>query len=76
MVGAYNVFALPIESPAHGPRTLVVEPGNNIASPFGWHDTDGVPGDEYTITRGNNVHAYEDIQDSNTLGKLLMVAFL
>ncbi|MDA0972523.1 MAG: T9SS-dependent M36 family metallopeptidase [Bacteroidetes bacterium] len=67
--GAYNVFALPVESPAHGPRSLVINPEDPIASPFGWHDTDGVPGDEYTITRGNNVHAYEDIQDSNTPGQ-------
>lgn len=68
LVGAYNVFAIPTESPAHGPRTLVIDPEDPIASPFGWHDTDGIPGDEYTITRGNNVHAYEDIQDSNTPG--------
>ncbi|MGH9248101.1 MAG: M36 family metallopeptidase, partial [Acidimicrobiales bacterium] len=34
------------------------------ASPFGWHDTDGAEGPEFTITRGNNVHAYLD-QDNN-----------
>ena len=26
------------------------------ASPFGWHDINGVAGPEYTITRGNNVY--------------------
>ncbi len=34
---------------------------NLVASPHGWHDTDGVNGAEYTITQGNNVHAYHDI---------------
>ena len=57
---SYNVFALPAESPNHGPRQLVVNPGSPIASPFGWHDEDGVPGPEHTVTRGNNVFASED----------------
>ena len=35
-----------------------------LASPFGWHDTDGVAGPEFTTTQGNNVHAYMD-QDTN-----------
>ncbi len=60
MVGTYNVYAMPVESPNFGGRTSVVDPDNAIASPFGWHDTNGVVGPEYTITRGNNVHAYED----------------
>src|SRR5690606_3378938 len=30
------------------------------ASPFGWHDTNGAAGAEYTYTRGNNVHAFPD----------------
>ncbi|WP_111685031.1 T9SS-dependent M36 family metallopeptidase [Winogradskyella tangerina] len=57
---SYNVFALPIESPNHGPRQLVTNPASPVASPFGWHDTDGVAGPEFTITRGNNVYARED----------------
>ncbi len=68
VVGAYNVFAIPTESPSHGPRTLVADPEDPIASPFGWHDDDGILGSDYTTTRGNNVHAYEDIQDNNTAG--------
>ena len=56
----YNVFALPAESPNHGPRQIVTNPANPVASPFGWHDDDGVVGAEYTITRGNNVWAMED----------------
>lgn len=56
----YNVFALPVESPNHGTRQLVVNPASPEASPFGWHDTNGVAGPEHTITRGNNVWAQED----------------
>ncbi len=59
-VGGYRVYAMPIESPYFGNRTLVTDPDNAIASPYGWHDTNGSNGAEYTITRGNNVHAYED----------------
>jgi len=61
----YRVYQLPIESPNHGVRTLAVDPENLIASPFGWHDTNGVSGAEYRITRGNNVHAYNDIANNN-----------
>ena len=57
----YNVFALPAESPIHGSRQLLLEPSNDLASPFGWHDTNGSDGPEYTTTRGNNVWAREDI---------------
>lgn len=59
----YTVFALPIESPSHGARSVVTNPADILASPFGWHDENGVAGAEYTITRGNNVHAYEDGND-------------
>jgi extracellular elastinolytic metalloproteinase len=62
---AYNVFALPKESPSDGPRTLELDPAEAVASPFGWHDTDGEPGPEFTVTRGNNVHAYTDIDANN-----------
>jgi extracellular elastinolytic metalloproteinase len=62
---AYNVFALPKESPNDGPRTLVVDPAHPVASPFGWHDTNGAAGPEFTVTRGNNVHAYTDIDANN-----------
>ena len=64
----YRVFEFPVESPNHGSRTLAVEPANALASPYGWHDTDGADGAEYTITRGNNVYAYEDVQDANEPG--------
>lgn len=64
----YNVFPLPVESPAHGTRGLVVNPADAIASPFGWHDTNGAAGAEYTITRGNNVHAFP-ARDANFSSK-------
>ena len=64
----YNVYAIPVESPAHGSRSLVVGPADAVASPFGWHDVNGISGVEYTTTRGNNVHAYDDIGDNNAPG--------
>jgi len=65
---AYNVFAIPVESPSHGARTIVNGTDNLLASPFGWHDDDGAAGHEYTITRGNNVYAYEDQDDNDNPG--------
>jgi len=65
----YNVFPFPVESPNHGNRDLLTEPALPSASPFGWHDVDGLPGAEYTITRGNNVYAYEDASDNNVPGQ-------
>ncbi len=62
---SYNVYAVPVESPLHGNRTMENEPANPTASPYGWHDTNGQAGAEYTITRGNNAHAYADIDDDN-----------
>ncbi|MEL6812975.1 MAG: M36 family metallopeptidase, partial [Bacteroidota bacterium] len=61
-VGSYNVIAYPDESPNHGAlgRQVVVDPDNATASPFGWHDTDGVAGAESEYTIGNNVDAYDD----------------
>jgi hypothetical protein len=63
----YNVFSYPIESPNHGSRELIVNPAN-ASSPYGWHDVNGVEGPEYTITRGNNVFAYEDSANNNSPG--------
>jgi Fungalysin metallopeptidase (M36)/Peptidase propeptide and YPEB domain/Fungalysin/Thermolysin Propeptide Motif len=60
---SYNVFAMPTESPADGERVILKNPASALASPFGWHDTDGKKGPEYTITRGNNVNAYADTID-------------
>ncbi|MGD8375449.1 MAG: M36 family metallopeptidase, partial [Acidobacteriota bacterium] len=65
---SYEVFALPKESPSDGPRTIQVDPADSTASPFGWHDTDGVAGAEFTDTRGNNVQAQTDLDANNGFG--------
>ncbi len=65
MAGQYNVFEFPVESPAHGSRSIVSDPHDLTASPYGWHDTNGTSGAEYTITRGNNAHAYQDTNGNN-----------
>ena len=61
----YDVIPLPAESPLDSPQTTVVGPSDPIASPFGWHDTNGVPGAEFTDTRGNNVFAQTDLDANN-----------
>ncbi|MEO1998256.1 MAG: M36 family metallopeptidase, partial [Planctomycetaceae bacterium] len=80
---SYNVYALPGETPLDPdilddpsdpnhpnfkPRTTLVDPQNALASPYGWHDTNGVAGAEYTDTRGNNVYAQEDRDADNAGG--------
>ena len=70
----YEVYAQPVESPHHttpmppaDARTVEVNPfSSSTASPFGWHDTNGDAAPEFTITRGNNVHAYAD-RDANNM---------
>lgn len=59
---SYLVYPLPLENPNEGDQTLLQEPALAMASPFGWHDTDGIDGPEFTITRGNNAHAYQNAQ--------------
>jgi hypothetical protein len=61
----YVVFAAPRESPSDGPRMDLLNPQNAAASPFGWHDTNGVAGAEFTTTQGNNVSAYTDTDANN-----------
>lgn len=62
---SYNVFPLPIEAPTFGSRSLVSNPWILASSPEGWHSTGNT---SYTITRGNNVFAYEDSADKNEPG--------
>ncbi|MDY8136854.1 T9SS-dependent M36 family metallopeptidase [Aquimarina sp. 2201CG5-10] len=69
MPPTYNVLPLPdVESPNHGNRELISGQEDAIASPFGWHDTDGVTGPEFTTTQGNNVLASEDLDANNING--------
>ncbi|HEX2294512.1 MAG TPA: M36 family metallopeptidase [Actinomycetota bacterium] len=63
---SYNVYAMPMESPNDGDRSIVENPADAVASPFGWHDTNGIVGPEFTITRGNNVNAYADTADDES----------
>ncbi len=64
----YNVFPRPLESPSYGSREIMNESVINVsASPYGWHDTDGVAGADFTITKGNNVWAKDDTTGKNTM---------
>ncbi|WP_442265658.1 M36 family metallopeptidase [Tenacibaculum sp. ZS6-P6] len=65
---SYNVYAMPLMNPDDGGRSIVTNPANSTASPYGWHDTNGLNGAEYTITRGNNVWAQEDANGNNGTG--------
>ncbi|MEZ4892349.1 MAG: M36 family metallopeptidase [Saprospiraceae bacterium] len=63
---SYNVFALPLLAPNEGNRSIVVNPYDPMASPYGWLDIDGQEGAEFTYTRGNNVWAFDDRANDNT----------
>ena len=65
----YNVFDYPLESPNHGARSVVSSPYNRFlptgmgpGTTNGWHN-DGTT--DYTITRGNNTWAKEDLAADN-----------
>jgi hypothetical protein len=62
---SYNVFPLPIEAPSFGSRSILNNPWDATASPEGWHSTGTA---SYTNTRGNNVYAYSDQDNTNTPG--------
>ncbi|QDU31357.1 Calcium-dependent protease precursor [Anatilimnocola aggregata] len=64
----YNVYSRPVQSPYDGSRSVLTDPHDTLASPFGWHDTNGAAGSEFTDTRGNNVLAQEDLNADNTGG--------
>ena len=67
---SYNVFALPVHSPIHGNRSIeerpwtMAGPGNDAVT-LGWHNNGNT---NFTSTRGNNVHAYEDMDNNNAPG--------
>jgi subtilisin-like proprotein convertase family protein len=67
---SYLAIAIPGENPLETPQTTIVDPQNSapLASPFGWHDTNGAAGAEFTDTRGNNVNAQEDKNADNAGG--------
>ncbi|WP_299756487.1 T9SS-dependent M36 family metallopeptidase [uncultured Pontibacter sp.] len=62
----YNVYPMPAESPSHGGRVQVSNAAADaVASPSGWHK---VGANAYTTTRGNNVFAYEDPNNTGYVG--------
>jgi len=63
---SYRVFPVPVANPDYGSRALVTNPHDATASPFGWHDTNGIAGADFTTLQGNNVHVYLD-RDANNL---------
>lgn len=65
---SYRVFALPLIAPNDGDDSIVSDPSDPIASPFGWHDWDGVAGPDFTDTKGNNVLSNEDRNGNNGNG--------
>jgi|GEM_PF-3840118 len=58
----YYVIPLPAESPLTGSFEWVVDPADPVASPNGWHK---VGSRLYTITKGNNAHAYTEWEDDD-----------
>jgi extracellular elastinolytic metalloproteinase len=62
---SYNVIPPPNESPQDGGFSIITNPADPAASPFGWHDTNGIAGPEFTDTRGNNVDAHLDRNNDN-----------
>ncbi len=64
----YYVFRFPVESPAHGAQSMAIEPWDSLASPAGWHSFRLNNPNFYSITRGNNVYAYEDANNTNSPG--------
>jgi hypothetical protein len=67
-------YTFQFESPNHSSFQLVSNPANDSASPFGWHDIDGVVGPDFTTTRGNNVWAREDFISNNSTMALVLQA--
>lgn len=72
----YSVFAWPAESPNHVKGSLPRPPGDGRtilteaaahknASPFGWHDVNGLAGADTLDTTGNNVFAQTDVDNNN-----------
>ena len=73
---SYKVYAQPAESPNHVASPLPLPPGDGrqtvtqtasdpTASPFGWHDLNGIFGAETINTTGNNVFAQTDLDASD-----------
>ncbi|MCZ6594338.1 MAG: M36 family metallopeptidase [Bacteroidetes bacterium] len=55
----YEVFSSPMANPFDGERIVEIDPADPTASPYGWHDIDGIEGAESNLTEGNNVSVSE-----------------
>jgi extracellular elastinolytic metalloproteinase len=73
---SYKVFAWPAESPNHVRMSLPRPPGDGrevvndtaadpVASPYGWHDLNGLAGADTVDTSGNNVSAQTDLDNND-----------
>jgi hypothetical protein len=65
---SYHVYPRPVQDPLDGFQQVDINPQDPIASPYGWHDYNGIPGPDTFETRGNNVSAQEDINGDNQGG--------
>jgi hypothetical protein len=63
--GSYRVYRYNVESAIYGTRTLISNPDDAVASPYGWHDVNGIAGPDSLNTKGNNVYAYADKDGNN-----------
>jgi hypothetical protein len=64
----YHVFPATATGPDVAGRALLADPADLRFSPFGWHDTNGQPGAEFTDTRGNNAVVQDDADSDNAGG--------
>ena len=74
---SYTVIPFNYTSPDHSPFVAISSPDNSTASPYGWHDTNGIAGADYTVTRGNNVWArtnYTGVTDSGIAASITNTA--
>ncbi len=61
--GLYRAIPYPFENPLQSEVKIIEEPLNPF-SPYGWHDGNGEIGQQFDISRGNNVHAFADRQNT------------
>lgn len=74
--GKYNIYALPVEAPTFGGRSIVNEPFEADVSPLGWNDNANPDFDFLKgYTFGNNATAYTDIENNNNPTDLNQFAY-
>ena len=68
----YTVFPRPVQDPDLGVQQTLFNPHDTVASPFGWHDTNLLPGSDTTDTTGNNVIAQTPAPNPQTAQSLIL----